>query len=141
MLLYFANLAEKLGCNFYTKSCLIGKLYLFLQMERKIIAWKNHFKDFYDKLEDDGTKRKVLWSLDLLKTTDRLPAKFVKHLQDGLYELRVEWQSNIFRVFFCFDKGNVVVLFQGFQKKTQKTPQSEITKALKLKKEYEESKE
>lgn len=110
-------------------------------MERKIIAWKHYFKDFYDKIEDDGTKRKVLWSLDLLKTTDRLPAKFVKHLQDGLYELRVEWQSNIFRVFFCFDKGNVVVLFQGFQKKTQKTPQSEITKALKLKKEYEESKE
>lgn len=110
-------------------------------MERKIIAWKNYFKDFYDSIKDDGTRRKVLWSLDLLKTTDRIPTKFVKHLQDGLYELRVEWQNNIFRVFFCFDKGNVVVLFQGFQKKTQKTPQSEIVKALKLKREYEDSKE
>ena len=110
-------------------------------MERKIIAWKNHFKDFYDGIKDADTKRKVLWSLDLLKTSERLPAKFVRYLQDGLYELRVEWNSNIFRVFFCFDKGNVVVLFQGFQKKTQKTPHSEIKKALMLKKEYEENRE
>ena len=110
-------------------------------MERKIVAWKEHFKRFYDSLKDAGTKKKVLWALDMLKTTERLPTKFVKHITEGLYELRVEWQGNIFRVFFCFDNGNIVVLFQGFQKKTQKTPQTEIDKALKLKKEYEDSKE
>ena len=110
-------------------------------MERKIIAWKNHFKKFYDSLPDAGTRQKILWSLDMLKTMDRLPTKFVKHLKDGLFELRIEWQSNIYRVFFCFDDGNIVVLFQGFQKKSQKTPQNEIDKALRLKKDYEESKQ
>ena len=62
-------------------------------------------------------------------TLDRLPAKFVKHIRDGLYELKTEYNGNIYRVFFIFDEGKIVVLFNGFQKKTQKTPASEITKA------------
>ena len=74
----------------------------------------------------------------LLQTQERLPSKFVKHIRDGLYELRIEWSGNIYRIFFCFDKGNIVILFNGFQKKTQKTPEKEIKKALKLKAEYEE---
>lgn len=76
----------------------------------------------------------------LLKSQDRLPSKFVKPIRDGLYELRIEWQSNIYRIFFCFDEGQVVVLFNCFQKQSQKTPTREINKALKLKEEYEESK-
>ena len=76
----------------------------------------------------------------LLKTQDKLPAKYVKFLQDGLYELRIEWQGNIYRIFFCYDEGRIVILFNGFQKKTQKTPDREIDKALKLKKEYNERK-
>ena len=59
---------------------------------------------------------------------------------EGLLEIRIEYQSNIYRVFCCFDSGKVVVLFNGFQKKTQKTPKIEIEKALKLKKEYFENK-
>ncbi len=55
---------------------------------------------------------------------------------DGIYEIRVEVGSNIYRIFSCFDKGNIVVLFNGFQKKTQKTPKQEIELAEKLKKEY-----
>ena len=55
---------------------------------------------------------------------------------DGLYEIRVELQSNIFRIFCCFDEGKLVVLFNGFQKKSQKTPQTEIDRALKIKTEY-----
>ena len=55
---------------------------------------------------------------------------------DGLYEIRIELESNIYRIFCCFDEGRVVVLFNGFQKKTQKTPKSEIEKAEKLKAEY-----
>ena len=76
----------------------------------------------------------------MLKTVDRLSNKYVKSIKDGLFELRIEWQSNIYRIFFCFDEGQIVILFNGFQKKTQKTPDREIDKALKLKKEYYERK-
>jgi len=72
----------------------------------------------------------------LLRTQDRVPAKFISLIRDGLYELRIEYNSNIFRVFFIFDDGNIVVLFNGFQKKTEKTPPNEIKKAFKIKKEY-----
>ena len=67
---------------------------------------------------------------------DRLPVKFVKHPRDGIFELRTEYEGNIYRVFFIFDEGNIVVLFNGFQKKTQKTPQNELEKALKIKEVY-----
>jgi len=76
----------------------------------------------------------------MLKTQDRISEKFVKHIKDGLYELRAEYNSNIYRVFFCFDEGRIVILFNGFQKKTQRTPSNEINKALKIKAEYYESK-
>lgn len=108
-------------------------------MNRKIIAFENYYKDFFDTL-DKGTQEKILYGLLLLKTQDRIPTKFVKFLRDGLYELRIEWQGNIYRIFFCYDKGNIVILFNGFQKKTQKTPEIEIKKAIKLKKEYYERK-
>lgn len=55
---------------------------------------------------------------------------------EGLFEIRVDYQSNIYRVFCCFDKGKLVVLLNGFQKKTQKTPKKEIEKAMRLKEEY-----
>jgi phage-related protein len=66
----------------------------------------------------------------------------MKHLTgtDGLYQIRVEFQSNIYRIFCCFDKGQLVVLFNGIQKKTQKTPKSELDRAERLKKEYFKSK-
>ena len=118
---------------------MINFFYLCRTMKRKIIAYKNYYKDFFDSL-DKGTQEKVLYGMLLLKTQERLPSKFVKHIRDGLYELRIEWQGNIYRIFFCFDEGQIVVLFNGFQKKTQKTPDNEIDKALTLKKEYYESK-
>ena len=55
---------------------------------------------------------------------------------NGLFEIRIEYQSNIYRVFCCFDKGLLVVLLNGFQKKTQKTPKDEIERAMRLKNEY-----
>ena len=72
---------------------------------------------------------------------ERLSKKFVKLIRDGIYELRAEHNGNIYRAFFIFDEGNVVMLFNGFQKKTQKTPESEIQKAIQIKKEYYESKQ
>lgn len=107
--------------------------------ERKIRAYKNYFKDFIESLRMEESK-KVFYVLDMLKTSDRIATKFVKYIQDGLYELRAEANGNIFRLFFIFDEGNIVVLFNGFKKKTQKTPQKEIKQALKLKKEYYDSK-
>ncbi len=108
--------------------------------ERKIRAYKNYFKDFIESLRSEESK-KLFYVLDMLKTSNRIATKFVKHIQDGLYELRAEANGNIFRLFFIFDEGNIVVLFNGFKKKTQKTPQKEIKQALKLKKEYYDSKQ
>lgn len=76
----------------------------------------------------------------LLQTQDRMPVKFMRLIDDGLYELRIEYQSNIYRIFFCFDEGRIVILFNGFQKKSEKTPKKEIDKAKSLKTEYYESK-
>ena len=108
-------------------------------MKRKVISYENYYKDFFDTLNKD-VQEKVLYGLLMLKTVDRLSTKYVKSIKDGLFELRIEWKSNIYRIFFCFDEGQIVILFNGFQKKTQKTPDKEIDKALKLKKEYYERK-
>ncbi len=74
----------------------------------------------------------------MITVLERIPKKFFDHLTgtNGLYEIRIELGSNIFRVFCCFDEGKLVVLFNGFQKKTQKTPKGEIEKAEKLKEAY-----
>lgn len=104
-------------------------------MERHIIAYKQYFNDFISSL-DDKTREKLLYILLLLRTQDRLPVKFIKYIEDGLYELRLKYNTNIYRLFFIFDGNKMVVLFNGFQKKTQKTPRKEIDKALKLKEEY-----
>ena len=106
-----------------------------MKAERKILAYKNYFSDFIQSL-NDAEARKVFYVIDMLKTQERVNAKFVKYLREEIFELRAEQGGNIFRVFFIFDEGNVVMLFNGFQKKTQKTPEKEINKAIQLKKEY-----
>lgn len=108
-------------------------------MERRITTFRSYFKDFMATL-DEKTQLKINQGLLLLATQPRLSTKYVKLVKDGLYELRTEWNGNIYRVFFIFDNGNIVVLFNGFQKKTQKTPDREINKALKIKAEYYGSK-
>lgn len=123
------------------KSLQIWKLFtIFAPMERKILLYKNYFRDFYQSI-GDGAQRKVDYVLDMLKTKQRINEKFVKHIRDGVYELRAQYDGNIYRAFFIFDGNNIVMLFNGFQKKTQKTPQSEINKAIKLKNEYYASKQ
>lgn len=106
-------------------------------MDRKIIFYENHFIEFYQK-QSEKVKGKIQYVFELIKQVERVPEKFLKHLTgtDGLYEIRIEYQSNIYRVFCCFDEGQLIVLFNGFQKKSQKTPQKEIDKALRLKEEY-----
>ena len=104
-------------------------------MKRKIRTYGGYFESFMEKLSEKE-QEKVLYGLLLLKTQGRLPKKFVKLIRDGIYELRTEYAGNIFRVFFIFDEGEIVVLFNGFKKKTQKTPQGEIEKAIKIKEAY-----
>ncbi len=102
---------------------------------RKIIAYKNYFSDFIKKLSKDETN-KIRRSLDLFKVEDKIPGHFIKFIRDGVYEFRVTYGNNEFRIFFIYDGDAVVVLFNAFRKKTQKTPDSEIKKAIKLKEEY-----
>ena len=104
-------------------------------MKRRIIAYGNYYDEFLKTLSEKG-KLKSKYLLSLLETSDRMPVRFIKYIRDGLYELRLEYDGNIYRVFFIFDKDYIVVLFNGFQKKTQKTPENEINKALKIKEAY-----
>ena len=112
-----------------------------MDSKRKIIFFQGYFKEFYNPL-NAKLKEKLDSILFLIQIADRIPTKFFKHMTgtDGLFEIRIEYQSNIYRVFCCFDEGNLVVLFNGFQKKSQKTPNQEIEKALKIKAEYFETK-
>lgn len=104
--------------------------------KREIIVYKNYFYKFIESLTESEVK-KVMYVLDIIKLEERVSTKFIKHIKDGLYEVRISFNGNIYRVFFVFDDGNIVVLFNGFQKKTQKTPKNEIEKALTIKKDYE----
>ena len=108
-----------------------------METDREIIAYKNYFLDFYEDLPEN-VQAKIEWTLQLISTTRYIPEKYFKHLEGtkGLYEVRVEVSSNIYRIFSFFDKGNLVVLGNGFQKKTKKTPKQEIVKALKIMEEY-----
>lgn len=104
---------------------------------RDIFYYKDFYLDFYGKLKPE-VKKKFNWTLQLIATIDRVPEKYFKHLTNtsGLFEIRVEVGSDIYRVFSFFDKGQLVVLANGFQKKSQKTPTNEIELAEKIKKQY-----
>ena len=112
-----------------------------MEKKRQIIYFKNYYKDFFN-VQTEKVKDKIDYVLFLISVADRIPKKFFKYLEgtDGLFEIRIEYENNTFRIFCCFDKGKLVVLFNGFQKKSQKTPKNEIDKALKIKKEYFELK-
>jgi phage-related protein len=112
-----------------------------VKVERQIIFHKHYFIEFY-AAQTQKVQEKIDYIFILLRTVDKVPKKFLDHMtgSEGLFEIRIEVGSNIYRIFCCFDKGNLVVLFNGFQKKTPKTPKQEILLAEKLKKEYFEQK-
>lgn len=109
---------------------------------REIFYYKSYYLDFFETLKPE-VKKKFNWTLQLISTLERVPEKYFKHMTgtNGIYEIRVEVGSDIYRVFSFFDKGNLVILANGFQKKTQKTPKNEIKLAEKLKKEYFDEKD
>ncbi|NTW31805.1 MAG: type II toxin-antitoxin system RelE/ParE family toxin [Bacteroidetes bacterium] len=104
---------------------------------RNIYYYKDFYLDFFATLKPE-VKKKLNWTMLLIATLDRIPVKYFKHIEgsSGLYEIRVEVGSDIYRVFSFFDKGQLVVILNGFQKKSQKTPKNEIEQAEKLKKQY-----
>lgn len=109
--------------------------------QRTIIFYKDYFEEFFVK-QREKVKAKIIWTLELIEELERVPETYLKHLEntDGLYEIRVQQGSDIFRIFCFFDQGQLIILTNGFQKKTQKTPKKEIEKALKIKNEYDNEK-
>ena len=112
-----------------------------MNKKRQIIFYKSYFQEFYDSMPQN-VKEKIDYVLFLVTVAERIPKKFFQSIVGaaGLYEIRVEFAGNIYRIFCCFDEGNLIVLFNGFQKKSQKTPIKELEKALRIKEEYFENK-
>jgi len=104
---------------------------------REIFYYKDYYLDFWSSLGPE-VQMKFNWTLQLIASLERVPEKYFKHMSGtrGLYEIRVEVGSDIFRVFSFFDEGSLIILINGFQKKSQKTPRNEIKRAEILKKEY-----
>ena len=108
------------------------------QKHRTVIFYKNYFEKFFIK-QSAKVKKKIIWTFELIEELERVPETYLKHIEstNGLYEIRIKIGKEIFRVFCFFNKGRLIILANGFQKKTQKTPKKEIEKALKIKEEYE----
>lgn len=100
---------------------------------REVIAYKNYFEDFLNN-QPQKVQDKIYKIIEAIETLERVPSSYLKHIEstNGLYEARIQLASNIWRVFCFFDNGNLVILLNGFQKKTQKTPKNEIDKAMRL---------
>ena len=95
--------------------------------------------EFFVK-QREKVQDKITWTIEIIEELEKVPETYLKHIEDtnGLYEIRVKQGSDIFRIFCFFDKGKLIIITNGFQKKGQKTPKKEIEKALKIKKEYED---
>ncbi len=106
-------------------------------MKRKILFYGNYFLDFYSR-QDLKSKEKIDFVLDLIRNVERVPIKFLKYLEgtDSLYEIRVITHKSNMRIFSFFDEGNLIILINGFSKKSQKTHKKELELAMKLKEEY-----
>lgn len=109
---------------------------------RTAYVYGHSFWDFYNS-QTKQVQDKIDWVIGLVRTVKMVPEKFFKHLEgtDGIYEMRVKVGSDIYRIFCFFDKGQLVILLNGFHKKTDKTPRQEIERAERLKKQYYADKE
>ena len=106
---------------------------------RYIETYRDHFEKFFVK-QNQKVKDKIIWTLELIEDIEHVPKTYLDIIEDKLYEVRVKQGSNIFRIFCFFDKKKLVILMNGFQKKSQKTPRKEIDKAKAIMKEYFEAK-
>jgi phage-related protein len=106
-------------------------------MMRKIFSYGDYFDTFYEE-QDQKSRDRIDFVLDLIKNEKHVPKKFLKHMEgtDSLYEIRVSTSFKHIRIFSFFDQGNLVILANCIIKKTQKTPKNALALAIKLKKEY-----
>lgn len=109
------------------------------QKVRRVVFYKNYFSNFLIK-QRRKVKEKILWTLRLIENLQHIPVEYFKHIEgtNGLYEVRVKQRTDIFRIFCFFDETNILVIINGFQKKSQRIPKNEIEKAIKIKREYYE---
>lgn len=108
---------------------------------REVIAFRNYFEDFLNG-QPQKVQDKIFKIIEAIETLERVPSNYLKAMTgiDGLYEARIQLGSNIWWVLCFFDGERLVILLNGFQKKTQKTPKKEIDRALRLMAEYYEQK-
>ena len=109
---------------------------------RKLVFYKDYY-DVFIKNQRSRVQAKIFWTIILIENVEKVPSKYLKYIigSNGVFEIRILTRNDIFRIFCFFNKQNELVLINGFQKKTQKTPQNEIDKALKIKHDYENEKE
>jgi phage-related protein len=109
---------------------------------RKLVFYKDYY-DVFIKIQRPRVQAKIFWTIILIENVEKVPSKYLKYIigSDGVFEIRILTRNDIFRIFCFFNKQNELVLINGFQKKTQKTPQNEIDKALIIKHDYENEKE
>jgi phage-related protein len=111
-----------------------------INKQRTVVIYRNYFTEFY-VAQSEKVQHKIAKTIEIIESIDRIPERYLKYLQNGLFEMRVQLGSDIFRVFCFFDGGKLVILHSGFQKKTQKTPKGELERAMRLMKEYFKEKE
>jgi len=107
------------------------------QKVREVVEFENHFSEFLKK-QPVKVQNKIFKVIEAIETLERVPSNYLKMIvgTNGLYEARIQLGSDIWRVFCFFDNGKLVILLNGFAKKTQKTPKNEIEKALQLMQKY-----
>jgi phage-related protein len=105
---------------------------------RQVLFYKHYFEEFY-LTQNNKIQDKIIWTIKLIESYNQIAEKYLKHVTGtrGIYEIRVQYGSEIFRIFCFFDEGKLIVLINGFQKKSQKTPKKEIDKAISIKQAYE----
>ncbi len=106
---------------------------------KRILAYKDYYVKFMKGLPERD-RQKIRRSLLLMETEDRIPRHYIKYIRDGVYEFRVTSYGNEYRLFYIYDGDTIVILLNGYMKKSQKALSKEIEKALRLKKEYYENK-
>ncbi len=105
---------------------------------RQVLFYKHYFEVFY-LAQNKKIQDKIIWTIKVIESHSQIAEKYLKHVTGtkGIYELRIQYGSEIFRIFCFFDEGKLIILINGFQKKSQKTPKKEIDKAIAIKQAYE----
>lgn len=91
------------------------------QKYRSVIAYKEYFEEFIFR-QRQRVRDKIYWTFKLIEEFKQVPETYLKHLSgtDGLYEIRAQHGSDIFRIFCFFDEDKLVILMNGFQKRHKK---------------------